>query len=56
MSKGGIAEIKCTACNGTGQAPARETAPGTRIFPGRCAKCDGKGRIPKPRGELSSAE
>ena len=25
--------------------PAREIAPGRRIFPGRCAKCGGKGRL-----------
>jgi DnaJ-class molecular chaperone len=47
MTKGGSAEIKCHACNGTGRQPPREIAPGRRIFPGRCAKCGGKGRLPK---------
>jgi DnaJ-class molecular chaperone len=49
MTKRGSAEIKCDACNGTGRQPARETAPGRRIFPGRCAKCGGKGRLPKAK-------
>jgi DnaJ-class molecular chaperone len=49
MTKGGSAEVKCDACNGSGRQPARETAPGRRIFPGRCAKCGGKGRVPKAK-------
>lgn len=47
MTKGASSEIKCHACNGTGRQPAREIAPGRRIFPGCCAKCGGKGRLPK---------
>jgi DnaJ-class molecular chaperone len=47
MTKDPSSEIKCHACNGTGREPAREIAPGRRIFPGRCAKCGGKGRLPK---------
>jgi DnaJ-class molecular chaperone len=41
------AEIKCDACNGTGAAPAREPSLGRRIYPGRCRKCGGKGRVMK---------
>ncbi|MDU1670285.1 MAG: hypothetical protein E6833_29325, partial [Bradyrhizobium sp.] len=47
MTKGRAAEIKCDACDGTGTAPARQPESGRRIFPGRCTKCGGKGRIPK---------
>jgi hypothetical protein len=38
-------EVRCNACNGTGSAPTREPEPGRRIYPGRCTKCRGKGRI-----------
>jgi hypothetical protein len=38
-------EVKCDACGGTGSQPAQEPEAGRRIYPGRCKKCDGKGRI-----------
>jgi DnaJ-class molecular chaperone len=39
-------EVRCDACKGTGlQAVKQPAEPGRRIFPARCAKCDGKGRI-----------
>jgi DnaJ-class molecular chaperone len=47
MTKGEKIEDNCEACNGTGAAPVREPKPGRRIYPGRCSKCGGKGRIPK---------
>lgn len=47
MTKGGSAEVKCEACGGNGHQPAHETEPGRRIFPGRCTKRGGKGRLPK---------
>jgi DnaJ-class molecular chaperone len=40
-------EVKCDACNGTGSQSAQKPEPGRRIYPGRCKKCGGKGRIPK---------
>jgi DnaJ-class molecular chaperone len=40
-------EIRCDACNGTGLTPVHEPEPGRRIYPGRCKKCGGKGRILK---------
>lgn len=48
MVKGSRAEIKCDACDGSGSLPVREPEPGRKIYPGRCTKCAGKGRIPKP--------
>lgn len=48
MVKGSRAEIKCDACDGSGWLPVREPEPGRKIYPGRCTKCAGKGRIPKP--------
>lgn len=48
MIKGSRAEIKCDACDGSGSLPVREPVPGRNIYPGRCTKCGGKGRIPKP--------
>lgn len=47
MRKVGFAEVKYDACHGAGHQPAREIESGRRIFPGRCTKCGGKGRIPK---------
>jgi|APThiThiocy_ev2_2_1041544.scaffolds.fasta_scaffold08955_2 DnaJ-class molecular chaperone len=47
MTKPAAPEIRCDACNGTGSAPAHEPEPGRRIYPGRCKKCGGKGRILK---------
>ena len=40
-------EIKCDACGGTGRPPAKEVAPGRRIYPAPCTKCGGKGRLSK---------
>jgi hypothetical protein len=41
-------ERSCTACNGTGIAPVKQPArPGVRVYPPRCAKCLGKGRVAK---------
>ena len=48
MTKSESVEIKCDACNGTGSLPASQPEPGRRIYPGRCAKCRGKGRVLKP--------
>jgi len=39
--------VMCNACNGTGFRSAPEPEPGRRIYPGRCRKCGGKGRILK---------
>ena len=40
-------EIKCPACDGTGVGLVKQqpSEPGKRIFPARCPKCEGKGRI-----------
>jgi DnaJ-class molecular chaperone len=41
-----LIEHKCPACKGTGFAAVEQPAePGRRIYPPRCAQCDGKGRI-----------
>jgi DnaJ-class molecular chaperone len=41
-------EHKCVACRGTGFAAIKQRAqPGRRIYPPRCAKCHGSGRIRK---------
>lgn len=49
------APIKCDACDGSGSLPVQEPEPGCKIYPGRCTKCGGKGRVPSPseheRGE-----
>jgi hypothetical protein len=38
-------EQTCEACNGTGFAPdERSSDPMKRVFPARCAKCDGRGK------------
>jgi DnaJ-class molecular chaperone len=47
MTKDEKTEVKCEACNGTGLLQPRDREPGRRIYPGRCAKCGGKGRIPR---------
>jgi hypothetical protein len=40
------AERECPSCNGTGVEPAKQpTRPGVRIFPPRCEKCLGRGRV-----------
>jgi DnaJ-class molecular chaperone len=39
----------CTACGGTGLAKVRQQAkPGRRVYPPKCSKCGGRGRITKP--------
>jgi DnaJ-class molecular chaperone len=50
-SKSGPVERKCVACRGTGFAAVKQPArPGRRIYPPRCAKCHGSGRIRKVVG------
>jgi hypothetical protein len=40
---------KCPVCKGTGSLPVKQAAqPGRRIYPARCARCDGKGWISEP--------
>jgi DnaJ-class molecular chaperone len=44
----GKGEVTCDACNGSGfTAATQPTKPGLRIYPARCAKCGGKGKISK---------
>jgi DnaJ-class molecular chaperone len=44
-------EHKCPACKGTGFPKVAQPArPGRKIYPVRCEKCDGKGRISKAAG------
>jgi DnaJ-class molecular chaperone len=39
-------EVRCDACNGTGFQPVTKPAqPGRRLFPAKCVKCGGKGRL-----------
>ena len=39
-------EELCSACAGTGLAKVRQPAkPGRRVYPPKCAKCGGKGRV-----------
>jgi hypothetical protein len=41
-----LSERKCPACNGTGYPAVKQPAQeGRRIYPARCEKCGGKGRI-----------
>jgi DnaJ-class molecular chaperone len=41
-------ERKCPACKGTGfPKVAQPVRPGRKIYPVRCEKCGGKGRITK---------
>jgi DnaJ-class molecular chaperone len=41
-------EELCAACGGTGLAKVRQQAkPGKRVYPPKCAKCGGRGRIAK---------
>ena len=45
-SKDAPAEVKCSACDGTGfQAVAQPAQPGRKIYPPPCKWCLGKGRI-----------
>jgi DnaJ-class molecular chaperone len=39
-------EVLCEACGGTGfQAVKQPAEPGRRIYPAKCPKCGGKGRL-----------
>jgi DnaJ-class molecular chaperone len=39
-------EHKCPVCKGTGFPAVKQPAePGRRIYPARCERCDGKGRV-----------
>ena len=39
-------EETCPGCNGTGFLPViTQPANGKRIYPPRCMKCDGKGKV-----------
>lgn len=39
-------EVRCDACNGTGSQPPKQSErPARRIFPPKCKKCGGRGRI-----------
>jgi DnaJ-class molecular chaperone len=41
-----IKERECSGCNGTGfLAVVQPKEPGRRIFPPRCSKCEGKGKV-----------
>jgi DnaJ-class molecular chaperone len=44
-----VIERICSACDGTGVLPVikQSAQPGRRIYPPRCEKCGGKGRITK---------
>ena len=43
-----VSEQPCEACSGTGFAPVKASPddPMRRVYPARCAKCGGKGRLP----------
>jgi DnaJ-class molecular chaperone len=39
-------EFKCRECKGTGFPAVKQPAePGRKIYPPRCERCDGKGRV-----------
>jgi DnaJ-class molecular chaperone len=43
-----VGEELCPTCAGTGLAKVRQAAkPGRRVYPPKCGKCGGKGRITK---------
>ncbi len=49
-------EELCSACGGTGVAKVRQQPkPGRRVYPPKCGKCGGRGRILK-RGVKRVAE
>jgi DnaJ-class molecular chaperone len=58
MSKRLVAgEELCSACGGTGLAKVRQQAkPGRRVYPPKCTKCGGRGRIVKGGAERGVAE
>ena len=42
-------EFKCPACKGAGFPAVKQPAePDRKIYPPRCARCDGKGWIAQP--------
>jgi DnaJ-class molecular chaperone len=42
------AEELCSACGGTGLVKVKQQAkPGKRVYPPKCGKCGGRGRIAK---------
>jgi DnaJ-class molecular chaperone len=46
--RSGERERRCDACQGSGFAAVMQPAePGRRIYPARCEKCEGKGKVPK---------
>jgi DnaJ-class molecular chaperone len=52
-----VGEELCFACNGTGVAKVRQQAkPGRRVYPPKCAKCGGRGRILKRPAKRGVAE
>jgi hypothetical protein len=49
-----LSEHRCPACNGTGFPQVKQPAqPGRKIYPARCAMCDGKGRVEAAGSERS---
>ena len=54
--KSDVVEEICPACNGTGFLPViKQPAPGKRIYPPRCTKCGGKGKLERAC-ELSDSQ
>ena len=50
-------EELCSACGGTGVAKVRQQPkPGRRVYPPKCAKCGGRGRILKRGAKRGVAE
>jgi DnaJ-class molecular chaperone len=45
-NKAAVAEDDCPECNGSGfQAVVQPIQPGRKLYPPRCKKCLGKGRL-----------
>jgi len=43
-----VAEEDCPACDGKGTLPfIAQAKPGRRIYPPRCTRCEGKGKVMK---------
>jgi DnaJ-class molecular chaperone len=50
-------EELCSGCGGSGVAKVRQQPkPGRRVYPPKCAKCDGRGRIVKGVAKRGVAE
>jgi DnaJ-class molecular chaperone len=50
-----IVEERCLACKGTGvQEVVKQPASGRRIYPPRCTRCEGKGRITKSQTDSAN--